>query len=124
MGVWDFLNPKSGAKKKKTVFFLVEAKATPKSQLSKWRKPSCLRVCICIYIYTGDEILHSYIAIMINYKDPVIKQPGWLMESTGPRVRWEKTAIIDLMSLDDGSTGDMGGFNVDDWKKNDGFPYV
>ena len=46
------------------------------------------------------------------------------MESTGPRVRWEKTAIIDLMSLDDGSTGDMGGFNVDDWKKNDGFLYV
>ena len=34
-------------------------------------------------------ILPNYIGIIINhYKDPVFNQPGWLMESKGPRVFW------------------------------------
>ena len=34
-------------------------------------------------VFLGDEIRSSYVGIIIKYhfKDPVIKQPGWLMES-------------------------------------------
>ena len=51
---------------------------------------------VCCWVFFGDEILASYVGIIVNhYKDPVIKQPGFPMESKGPRVFW--TVAMDVV---------------------------